>query len=174
LLTVIVSLLLVGGALLVRYAVENSLERWKDGVEFIVFMNPDATQDQIDAVEQDLNDNPQVKSVKFYDKDQAYAEFKRLYPTRQSSWRAHARADATNFRVVPATTAGQKLRRRRTVQKKAAYFRKPRRRQWTDPHGQPFHAGGSLVFAVVLLIAAVSLIVTSVVQACSPKARSRS
>src|SRR3954454_10350751 len=80
LLTVVVSLALLGTALLVQKAVDNLLKRWEGGVEFIVFMNPDATQDQIDAVNRDLGDNPQVDKVSFFDKQQAYDEFKRLYP----------------------------------------------------------------------------------------------
>ncbi|HEX9259655.1 MAG TPA: permease-like cell division protein FtsX [Acidimicrobiales bacterium] len=168
LLTVIVSLLLVGGALLVRYAVENSLERWKDGVEFIVFMNPDATQDQIDAVEQDLNDNPQVKSVKFYDKDQAYAEFKRLYPDSPELVDVLTPEQMpTSFRVVPATTDSQVIDAiGEQFQKKAGVFEVAYAKKAVDwiRTVSRFMRAGSLVFAVVLLIAAVLLIVTSVVQ----------
>ena len=51
LLTIVVSLTLVGVSLLIQRAVDNSLSRWQDGVEFIVFMNPEATQEQIGAVE---------------------------------------------------------------------------------------------------------------------------
>ena len=45
-------------------------------------MKPDATQDQIDAVGRDLSDNPQVDAdkLRFFDKPQAYEEFKRLFP----------------------------------------------------------------------------------------------
>src|SRR5215211_5890492 len=80
LLTVVVSLALLGSALLLQRAVDNLLRRWEGGVEFIVFMNPEASSDQITAVQRDLRDNPQVKDVTFFDKDKAYDEFKRLYP----------------------------------------------------------------------------------------------
>ena len=80
LITVVVSLTMVGMSLLIRQAVDNALLRWKGGVEFIVFMNPDATQEQIDAVARDLQANPQVKKVSFFTKQQAYAEFQKYYP----------------------------------------------------------------------------------------------
>ena len=119
LLTVIVSLLLVGGALLVRYAVENSLERWKDGVEFIVFMNPEATQDQIDAVERDLHFGRQVcghrgprnahdldvagrvgeVSVRIIDPARAVLETAAPVPAR-SAWRVDHRVDE-DVEVLP-------------------------------------------------------------------------
>ena len=42
-------------------------------------MNPDATPDQADAVGRELEANPDVKDVKFVDKQQAYEEFKLLF-----------------------------------------------------------------------------------------------
>ena len=79
-----VSLTLVGVSLLIHQAVDNTIERWKGGVEFIVFMKPDATAEQIDAVGRDLEENPQVQTVRFFDKHEAYEEFKRSTPTRPS------------------------------------------------------------------------------------------
>ena len=43
-------------------------------------MKPDASQDQLDTVKRDLEDNPQVKSVRFVDKHEAYTEFLKLFP----------------------------------------------------------------------------------------------
>ncbi|HTN78765.1 MAG TPA: permease-like cell division protein FtsX [Acidimicrobiales bacterium] len=79
LLTVGVSLALVGAALLLRQGVDNATTRWQGGIEFIVFLQPDVSQDQADAVGRELRDNPEVKSVKFVDKQQAYDEFKLLF-----------------------------------------------------------------------------------------------
>src|SRR5215475_3932734 len=68
------SVSLFGIWLLAQRAVSHTTQQWKGGVEFIVFMNPDATQDQIDAVGRDLRDNPQVKAdkLRFFDKQMAY------------------------------------------------------------------------------------------------------
>ena len=64
LITVFVSLFLIGVVLLIQNAVENSTARWRGGVEFIVFMQPDASKDEIDAVRQALEANPQVVADK--------------------------------------------------------------------------------------------------------------
>src|SRR3954468_4651395 len=107
LLTVAISLVLVGGSFLVQRAVDNSLVRWRDGVEFIVFMNPNAQQDQIDSVDRDLRDNPQVRSdkLRFFNKQQAYEEFKRLFPDTPEIIQAVTPDNMpTSFRVVPKTT----------------------------------------------------------------------
>ena len=79
LLTVAVSLALVGAALLLRQGVDNATTRWQGGIEFIVFLQPDVSQEQADAVGRELKDNPDVKDVKFVDKQQAYDEFKLLF-----------------------------------------------------------------------------------------------
>jgi cell division transport system permease protein len=79
LLTVAVSLALVGSALLLQKGVQNATTRWQGGIEFIVFLQPDVTQDQADAVGRELRANPDVKDVKFVDKQQAYQEFKLLF-----------------------------------------------------------------------------------------------
>lgn len=78
-LTVFVSVFLVGASLMLRTGVENATARWQGGIEFVVFLNPDATQEQIDAVGRDLDDSPDVRSVEFVDKEGAYEEFKTLF-----------------------------------------------------------------------------------------------
>ena len=78
-LTVAVSLALVGAALLLRQGVDNATTRWQGGIEFIVFLQPDVSQEQADAVGRELSDNPDVSDVKFVDKQQAYEEFKLLF-----------------------------------------------------------------------------------------------
>lgn len=75
-LTVAVSLALVGSAFVVRSAVDHSTARWKGDVQYIVFMNPNASPDQITAVGRQLRANPNVARVNYYDKAKAYAEFK--------------------------------------------------------------------------------------------------
>jgi cell division transport system permease protein len=77
--TVAVSLALVGASLMLRTGVENATQRWQGGIEFVVFLRPDASQDQIDAVRRDLEDSPDVASVAFVDKQAAYDEFKVLF-----------------------------------------------------------------------------------------------
>src|SRR5947209_6757252 len=106
LLTIAVTLTLVGVWLLAQKAVSNTTERWKGGVEFIVFMKADAAQEQIDAVGRDLRANPQVQAEKlrFVDKQAAYEEFKRLYPdTPELVNTLTPDMMPTSYRVVPKT-----------------------------------------------------------------------
>jgi cell division transport system permease protein len=77
--TVAVSLTLVGTAYLIRQGVGDAQRQFQGGVEFIVFMNPNATDAQIDAVRTELDDNPQVRESEFCDQDCAYAEFQELF-----------------------------------------------------------------------------------------------
>lgn len=78
-LTVFVSLSLVGVAFLTRQGVQNATQRWQGGVEFIVFLQPTATEDQIASVQQSLDESPQVATVDFIDQDEAYTEFTDLF-----------------------------------------------------------------------------------------------
>jgi cell division transport system permease protein len=106
LLTIAVTLTLVGVWLLAQKAVSNTTERWKGGVEFIVFMKADAAQEQIDAVGRDLRANPQVQpdKLRFVDKQAAYEEFKRLYPdTPELVNTLTPDMMPTSYRVVPKT-----------------------------------------------------------------------
>jgi cell division transport system permease protein len=78
-LTVVVSLTLFGSALLLRQGVENANDRFKGGIEFIVYLQPTITEDQKASIQKDLDDNPDVKDYKFVDQDETYDEFKRLF-----------------------------------------------------------------------------------------------
>ena len=49
-LTVTVSLLLLGGILLFQQWVDHGTDKWKHGVEFEVYMKTDATREQINAI----------------------------------------------------------------------------------------------------------------------------
>lgn len=78
-LCVFVSIVLVGASLLTRQGMQNATLQWQGGVEFIVYMNPDATADQIDAVRRSLEENPQVDSFDFLDKNRVYERFRQLF-----------------------------------------------------------------------------------------------
>lgn len=78
-LTVAVSLSLVSGSLLLRSAVGNVTERWEGGIEFIVFMQADASADQTDAVEASLENSPQVARFEYVDQEATFEEFQRLF-----------------------------------------------------------------------------------------------
>src|SRR5205823_10635104 len=77
-LVVVISLGLTGAALITRQAVNKQTARWKGGVELSIFMKPDASQSQVDAVRAQLDGMPGVKRYKFVDKPAAFSEMKDL------------------------------------------------------------------------------------------------
>ncbi len=102
LITVGVSLALSGAALLIRAGVDNATIQWKGGIEFIVFMNPDATPGQIDAMRDDLKNSPAIKRSTYLDHDAAFEEFKKLFQD-QPELVENITPDIlpTSFKVVP-------------------------------------------------------------------------
>ncbi len=105
LITIFISLTLVGFTRLVNYGVENQLLILKDGVEVSIFMNADATTDQIDAVKVDLENNGLVKSARYVTKQEAQEEIKRLFPkSPEIALETPIESIPTSFRIVPTTT----------------------------------------------------------------------
>ena len=102
---VVVAVALVGGSLLLRQGVSNATSRWQGGIEFIVYMNPDASPEQIDSVSRALDENPQVDTHVYLDKDAAFAEFQELFAEDQPEMVDVITPDVlpTSFRVKPLT-----------------------------------------------------------------------
>jgi len=102
-LTVAVSLALFGGIMLLSKWVDHGTERIKGGVRLEVFMTVQATPEQIKDVDAALKADPQVKTYRFLNKDDAYAEFKRIFRKDPDLVKnVDAAALPTSFRVVPA------------------------------------------------------------------------
>jgi cell division transport system permease protein len=78
-LTVVVSLTLFGSALLLQQGVENANDRFKGGIEFIVYLKPEVTEEQRQSVQRALEENPDVETATFVDQEQTYEEFKRIF-----------------------------------------------------------------------------------------------
>lgn len=76
-LTVAVSLSLLGVALLLQRGVENATDRWEDGVEFIIFLQPEISDTQLARIEGLLvQDQPTfVDRFRFVNQQEAYEEF---------------------------------------------------------------------------------------------------
>lgn len=84
LLTVTISLALAGAALLFRGAVDNATTQFKGGFDITILMNPDATQEQIDAIGRELRSNPQIvnqgsKKPRFVPKEEAFKEIQKIF-----------------------------------------------------------------------------------------------
>ncbi|MBI2704240.1 MAG: ABC transporter permease [Actinobacteria bacterium] len=78
-LTVMVSLFLLGMALTVNLGVNKATQRWQGGIEFIVFINPGATTEQVGAVDKALRESPEVEKLTYVDQNQAMEEFRSLF-----------------------------------------------------------------------------------------------
>ncbi len=100
---VVVAVALVGASMLIRQAVSNATERWQGGIEFIVYMNPDANADQIAAVQRSLDESPQVDTAIYLDKDAAYAEYREIFQEDSPELVAAVTPEAlpTSFKVKP-------------------------------------------------------------------------
>jgi cell division transport system permease protein len=101
-LTVTISLLLLGGILLFQNWVDHGTEKWSNGVEFEIFMQPKATEQQIAAVRTELENDKQIRRFNFITKEEALELYQRL--TRDNpSLSEDLPADVlpTSFRVAP-------------------------------------------------------------------------
>ncbi|MFP5375569.1 MAG: permease-like cell division protein FtsX [Acidimicrobiia bacterium] len=101
-LTVAVSLSLVGGALLLKQGVSRASLQWRGGVELSVFMLPDATPEQSQAVERELSQMPEVKEFTYVDQNAAFEEFKQMFANSPDLVESVTPADLPpSYRVVP-------------------------------------------------------------------------
>ena len=78
-LTVGISLSLVGTSILVREGADRATAQFQEGVEFIVFMNPDADVEQDAAIRRVLDSSPSIAGYNYIDKAAAYDEFETLF-----------------------------------------------------------------------------------------------
>lgn len=101
-LTVAVSLALLGASLLIQRGVEGFNTRFKDDVEFIVWMSPDADPANIEATASFLNDSLTVKDFTYVNKEATFIEFQEYYADQPEVLDlVEAEQLPTSFRVVP-------------------------------------------------------------------------
>jgi cell division transport system permease protein len=102
-LTVAVSLSIVAVALFLRYGVDNATQRWQNGVEFEVFLNVDATAEQVALIQRQLDEHPGVDQARFINREEQYGYF-RDYFHDQPEYLENVRAEdlPESFRVRPS------------------------------------------------------------------------
>ena len=101
-LTVAVSLSLVGGALLLKQGVSKASLQWRGGVELSVFMLPEASPSQSEAIERELSQMPEVKRVTYVDQEAAFREFKQMFANSPDLVESVEAKDLPpSYRVVP-------------------------------------------------------------------------
>ena len=97
---------MLGGGLVLRQAVDSATERWKDGVEFIVFLNPDASEAEQDSVANKLDTSPEIDQATFVDKPAAFLEFQTMFRDSDQIRQSVSVEDMPpSFRVVPVNPA---------------------------------------------------------------------
>jgi len=81
-LTVSVSLALLGTALLISEGVSNLETHFKGDVEFIVWMDPSATDENVEVVRNFLDDSEAVRSQEWIDKEATFEQFQEFFADR--------------------------------------------------------------------------------------------
>ena len=98
----LISMTVLGAGLVLSAAVETATDRWKDGVEFIVFLNPDASEAETSSVTNKLNSSPEIDRFTFVDKEAAFVEFQSMFRDSDQIRESVAVADMPpSFRIVP-------------------------------------------------------------------------
>lgn len=101
-LTVFVSLAIVGTTVLVRQGAQNMTKQFEGGVEFIVYVDPDIDEGQLSAVRQSLEDNPDVRRIEYVDREATFDLFKELFEDNETILGNVTAADLpTSFKVEP-------------------------------------------------------------------------
>ncbi len=74
-LTVAVSLALLGVSLLIQEGVDRLNTRFRDDVEFLVWMQADADDEQVQFVADALENSPAIRTADYRDKEETHAEY---------------------------------------------------------------------------------------------------
>ena len=118
-LTIFVSLAIVGTTVLVRQGAQNLTARYEGGVEFIVYLSPDANDGQVADLRRSLERNPGVKDIEYVNRAETYRDFKRLFKGQQAMLDNTRPEDLpTSFKVKPVDSSVE------SVQALVDYYRK--------------------------------------------------
>jgi cell division transport system permease protein len=165
-LTVVVSLGLFGTAFMLNQGVNNANDRFKGGIEFIVYLQPESTQEQKDSVKADLEANPDVREIHYVDQDETYEEFKKIFEGQtQLIETVSPEVLPPSFRVEPVTKDPEVVQALgETFRTKAGVYEVVFAFQVVKAIQETFNKIGVrfLLAATVLLIAAGLLIVNTI------------
>jgi cell division transport system permease protein len=99
-LTVAVSLSLVGSALLLKQSAAQASAKWQQGTRVTVWMQPTASEGEISNIQSELANLPIVKNCVFYTQEQDYREAIQLLPRSESQVLTVADMPSS-FRCIP-------------------------------------------------------------------------
>ena len=77
--TIGVSLWLFGGFFLFNYAVDNATARWEGGIEFVVWMQPEASLEQDDNIRTSIETSPSIRSWTYVNQEETLEEFREIF-----------------------------------------------------------------------------------------------
>lgn len=103
-LTVAVSLSLVGSALLLKQSAAQASAQWQQGTRVTVWMQPTASTSQVNNVKSQLANLPIVKSCLFYTQQMDYNEAKRILPPSETQSLTVPEMPSS-FRCIPTVPA---------------------------------------------------------------------
>lgn len=172
-LTVAVSLSLVGAALLLKQGVSTATTRWKGGVQLAVFMQPQVPADQAQAVGTKLATMPEVKRVTFCDQACSFKEFRTMFANQPDLVQSATAADLPpSFRIV-ARDANQVQQIGSTLKPLAGVRNVVYAKQSVDTLLRVTSIAQAVLYsvAVVLLVAAAVLILNAIRMAIFARRR---
>jgi cell division transport system permease protein len=102
--TVAVSLSLVGSALLLKQSAAQAAAQWQNGTRVTVWMQPTASTGEIATIRTQLSTLPLVKSCIYFNQEQDYQQAKALLPASEFAVLTPA-SMPTSFRCVPTIPA---------------------------------------------------------------------
>jgi cell division transport system permease protein len=172
-LTVAVSLSLVGAALLLKQGVSTATTRWKGGVQLAVFMQPQVPADQAQAVGTKLASMQDVKRATFCDQSCSYKEFRTMFANQPDLVQSATAADLPpSYRIV-ARDANQVEQIGSTLKPFAGVRNVVYAKQSVDTLLRVTGIAQAVIFsvAVILLVAAAVLILNAIRMAIFARRR---
>lgn len=91
-----------GSALLVQQGAENGQGQFREGVEFVIYLDPGIPNQQLQALRTRLDTHPQVREAIYLDKQEAYEDFLMIMEGRPELQESLGPESVpTSFRVKP-------------------------------------------------------------------------
>ncbi|HET6965041.1 MAG TPA: permease-like cell division protein FtsX [Acidimicrobiales bacterium] len=159
-----VSLTALGGVLIMRQAINKASVQWRGGVEMAIFLQPQVSGNEQNAIKQELTSTPGVRRFNFVDKVHAYAEFKEIFGGNSDIVSVLKPADMPpSFRVVP-NKAQDISQLGRQFDGQPGVLKVSYAQQEIDNLLNQFHRWRTLgvALAIGVLIAAIALIVNTI------------
>ncbi|MDQ3952634.1 MAG: permease-like cell division protein FtsX [Actinomycetota bacterium] len=91
--TVAISLLLLGGVQILGMIVNKATLGWESKVEISAFLRDDISDGELQALQTDLANMREVEDIQYISQNEAYEEFKDLYPDQPELYETISAAD---------------------------------------------------------------------------------